>query len=161
MDFKDIKLIVSEIDGIITEGLSGIGEFNTTMFKEFYIKDFEAINLIKKYWTFVALSSDAAVNASLCRKRNIPFFFAERSKFDLYKQILMRYNVNADNVLYIGNSYSDIDCLRASAFSVCPEDAVIQVKNTVDHVAPIYGGNGVICYVYEMLEKFRLQIREE
>ena len=56
MDFKEIKVIVSEIDGIITEDLAGIGEFNITMFKQFYLKDFEAINLIKKYWNVVFVS---------------------------------------------------------------------------------------------------------
>ena len=80
MSFKDIKIVVSEIDGIITEHLTAIGELNTVMFKQFYMKDFEAINRIKKDWGFVFLSSDASVNMTLCRKRNIPFYHAERSK---------------------------------------------------------------------------------
>ena len=162
MDFKEIKVIVSEIDGIITEDLAGIGEFNITMFKQFYLKDFEAINLIKKYWNVVFLSADAAINASLCRKRNFPFFFAERSKADVYKQILRRYNLGPENVLYIGNSYADIECMRMSGFSACPEDASPRIKNVVDHVIPIYGGCGIFGYIYEMLDNYRLQkLREE
>jgi len=50
MDLSNIKAVISEIDGIVTEHLSGIGEMNITMFKQFYMKDFEAINLIKKNW---------------------------------------------------------------------------------------------------------------
>lgn len=162
MNFENIKIIVSEVDGVITEHLTGIGEFNTPLFKQFYLKDFEAINLIKKNWQFAFLSSEAAINTSLCRKRNIPFFYAERSKLEVYNnQILRRYNVTPENVLYIGSSYSDVDCIRTSRFSICPEDSVGLVKNTADHVAPVYGGSGVLCYVYEMLNSFRLHRNRE
>ena len=156
MEFDNIKFVVSEIDGIITEHLVALGEMNTVMFKQFYMKDFEAINLIKKNWGFVFLSSDANVNLSLCKKRNIPFFFAERSKREMYNQVLQRYSITPDNVLYIGSSYSDINCIRMSGISMCPEDAVPQVKAMVNHVIPVYSGTGILCYVYELLNDFKI-----
>lgn len=156
MDFDDIKLVVSEVDGIITEHLIAFGEINTVMFKQFYMKDFEAINLIKKDWGFAFLSADANISLSLCKKRNIPFFFAEKSKREVYNQILQRYSLTPDNILYIGSSYSDINCIQMSGISMCPEDAVPQVKAMVDHVIPVYSGTGILCYVYELLNDFKL-----
>ena len=156
MNFDDIKLVVSEVDGIITEHLVAFGEMNTVMFKQFYMKDFEAINLIKKDWGFAFLSSDANISLSLCKKRNIPFFFAEKSKREVYNQILQRYSLTPDNVLYVGSSYSDINCIQMSGVSMCPEDAVPQVKAMVDHVIPVYSGTGILCYVYEFLSDFKL-----
>lgn len=156
MDFDDIKLVVSEVDGIITEHLIAFGEINTVMFKQFYMKDFEAINLIKKDWGFAFLSSDANISLSLCKKRNIPFFFAEKSKREVYNQILQRYSLTPDNVLYVGSSYSDINCIRMSGVSMCPDDAVPQVKAMVDHVIPVYSGTGILCYIYELLNDFKL-----
>lgn len=156
MNFDDIKLVVSEVDGIITEHLVAFGEMNTVMFKQFYMKDFEAINLIKKDWGFAFLSSDANISLSLCKKRNIPFFFAEKSKREVYNQILQRYSLTPDNVLYVGSSYSDINCIRMSGVSMCPDDAVPQVKAMVDHVIPVYSGTGILCYVYELLNDFKL-----
>jgi YrbI family 3-deoxy-D-manno-octulosonate 8-phosphate phosphatase len=161
MDFDNIKLVVSEVDGIITEHLIAFGEINTVMFKQFYMKDFEAINLIKKDWGFAFLSSDANINLSLCKKRNIPFFFAEKSKREVYNQILQRYSLIPDNVLYIGSSYSDINCIQMSGMSMCPEDAVPQVKAMVDHVIPVYSGTGILCYVYELLNDFKLNKNRE
>ena len=161
MDLSNIKLVISEVDGIITEGLVGLGEMDLTMFKQFYMKDFEAINLIKKGWGFTFLSSDAAISLSLCRKRNIPFYHSERSKIEIYRRIVQRFSITPDNVLYVGGSYSDIECMQASGISMCPEDAVPQVKNTVDHVIPIYGGAGVLCYVCEVLHGFKLRKNRE
>jgi 3-deoxy-D-manno-octulosonate 8-phosphate phosphatase (KDO 8-P phosphatase) len=156
MSFDNISLVISEIDGIVTEHLVALGEMNTVMFKQFYMKDFEAINLIKKDWGFVFLSSDANINLSLCKKRNIPFFFAERNKKDAYNQIMQRYSLTPDNVLYIGSSYSDIECIKMSGVSMCPEDSVPQVKALVNDVIPIYSGTGVLCYIYELLQDFKL-----
>lgn len=152
MDLTKTKLVISEIDGIVTEHLTAYGEMNIPMFKHFNMKDFEAINLIKKDWGFVFISSDAAINASLCRKRNIPFYFAERSKKDVYASVMRRFNLTPDNVLYIGSSYSDVDCLNMSGVAMCTEDSVPAAKNASDHVIPMYGGTGVLCYVYDFLK---------
>lgn len=156
MDLDKVKLVISEVDGVITEHLTAIGEMNTVMFKQFYMKDFEAINLMKKDWGFVFLSSDAAVNMSTCRKRNIPFYYAERSKKEMYNQLMQKFSITPDSVLYIGSSYSDIDCIKMSGISMCPEDAVPQVKSFADYVVPVYSGNGVLCYIYEMLAACKL-----
>lgn len=161
MDLSNIKIIISEMDGIVTEHLSGLGEMDAVLFKQFYMKDFEAINLLKSNWKFSFLSSEAPINMSLCRKRNINFFYAERSKKEIYIKLLQRYSMTPDDALYIGSCYSDIECLRLSGFSMCPEDAVPQVKNTVDHVIPAYGGTGVLCYVYELLNSYRLSKNRE
>lgn len=152
MDLRNIKMVVSEIDGVITDGTVGFGEFNTPIFKKFCLKDFEAINLIKKTTSFGFISSDASINISMCKKRNIPFFFSEKNKMDVYtNNILRRFGLLPDNILYVGYSYSDIECLRISGFSACPEDAPEKVRNSADYVIPVYGGSGVLCYLCELL----------
>jgi len=89
---------------------------------------------------------------SLCRKRNIPFFHAEKDKKEVFvNNVLRKYNLSPENVLYVGNSYSDIECLRMSAISMCPEDAVPPVKMMADCVIPMLGGTGILCYVYDVL----------
>jgi len=153
MYFKNVKIIVSEIDGIVTEHLSGIGEMDTIMFKQYYMKDFDAINQIKSNCSFVFLSSDAAISLSMCRRRNIPFYYAERGKKDTLIQILRRYECTPENLLYVGCSYSDIDCMKLAEFSLCPEDSILQVKNISDYVIPTYGGSGVLCNVYDILQE--------
>lgn len=152
-DLKNIKLVVSEVDGVVTEHLSNIGEMGVVMSKQYCMKDFEAINLIKKNMTFVFISSDAAINMSLCRGKNIPFFYAGNNKKKIFSEILRRYDVTPDNVLYVGSTFSDIECMKLAGVSLCTEDAVTQVKNIADAVVPVYGGVGVLCYVYTIIKK--------
>lgn len=157
MDLSKVKLVVSEIDGIVTEHLVGYGELNSVMFKQFYMKDFEAVNLIKKDWGFVFLSSDAAINMSMCKKRNIPFYYAEKNKKEIYTAILRRFSLSPDNILYVGSSYSDIECIKLSGITICPEDAAPSVMTLVDRVVPVISGAGVLCHVYELLNDFKLE----
>lgn len=151
MDLSSVKLVISEVDGIITEGLVGFGEINIPIFKQFFIKDFEAINEIKKNWIFVFISSDPHINMSMCKNRNIPFFFAQRNKIEVFRNILNRYSLLPDQVLYIGSSYSDVECMKQAGVSFCTEDSVIPVKKIVDSVLPVVSGMGVLCCVYDLL----------
>ncbi len=153
MNLENIEIVVSEMDGVVTEHLSGMGELNVTMFKQYYMKDFDAINQIKSSCNFVFLSNDASISLSMCRKKNIPFYYAEKNKKDILVQILRRYNCTPENLLYVGCSYSDLDCMKLAEFSLCPEDSVSQVKNISDYVAPLYGGSGVLCHVYDILQE--------
>lgn len=151
MDLSKIKIIISEMDGIINEGTTALGEMGIPLFKIYCDKDFEAINEIKKHWTFVFISSDPALNMSLCRRKNIPFFHAERNKQEVFKRILNKYSVTADEALYLGSSYSDLGCIKMAGVSFCPEDSVAQVINLVDKVLPIFGGVGVLSSTYDLL----------
>jgi 3-deoxy-D-manno-octulosonate 8-phosphate phosphatase (KDO 8-P phosphatase) len=155
-----VKIIVSEIDGIITEHLSPIDELGNTLFKQYYMKDFEAINELKKAFTFVFLSKDNTINYHLCKKRNIPFFHAPKNKKEKLAEIIRRYGVTAENVLYVGCSYSDIENIKMAEVSVCPDDSVKTVRQIVDCSIPVYGGAGVLCELYEMLKPTIINIKK-
>jgi 3-deoxy-D-manno-octulosonate 8-phosphate phosphatase (KDO 8-P phosphatase) len=151
MDLSKIKIIVSEMDGILNDGTVAFGEMAIPMFKSFSTKDLEAINEIKRHWPFVFMSADAAINMSFCRKKNTPFFVAERNKKETFKRILNKYSVTADEVLYLGSSYSDLECMKMAGISFCPEDSVAQAINLADKVLPIFAGEGVIASAYDLL----------
>lgn len=155
--FEDLcsktKLIVSGIDGIITEGFVPTDELGNVPFKNFFVRDFEAINKLKGCFKFVFLSSDNSINYHLCRRKNIPFFFAPKDKKKGLVDIMRRYEASPEEILYIGNSFSDIGCLMMIPFSICTYDSPNEVKEKSYMILDVYGGNGVLCAVYELLQK--------
>ncbi len=150
--YAGLKVIVSEVDGIITEDLMPIDELGNVLFKNFCMKDFEAINHLRKVYKFVFLSRDNLINYHLCKRKQIPFFHAPRDKKKKLVEILRRYEATPEEILYIGCKYSDLECMKMAQISFCPEDSVASVKNVADHVLPIYGGTGVICMLYDLLK---------
>lgn len=152
INLKNIKVVISEVDGIITNGFCSYDEMGTTLFKNYYINDFEAINNIKRYFKFIFLSKDSAINYSLCRRKNIPFFFAKTSKErTLVHEILPRYGVELSNVIYIGCSFSDERAMSLVDTSFCTIDSPASLKRVATGVLNSKGGTGVISSFYETI----------
>jgi 3-deoxy-D-manno-octulosonate 8-phosphate phosphatase (KDO 8-P phosphatase) len=149
---EKLKLIVSEVDGVITEGLVTYDELCNTPFKQYCVKDFEAINELRQEFVFVFISADNSVSFNLFRKKNIPFYWANKSKKDMLVKVLNRYNFSPEEVMYIGSTYSDLDCIKMIPFSLCPEDAVIDVKNASRYHLNSISGMGVMSEVYDLLK---------
>ncbi len=92
--FQEIKLVLSEVDGIITKHFAPIDELGNIPFKVYQMKDFEAINMIKKMgYKFIFVSADNHINYNLCRRKNIPYFLVRAGKKKLFLRKLRRYNV--------------------------------------------------------------------
>lgn len=153
MNLKNIKLIVSEVDGVMTNGGITKDELCNTVFKSFNFKDFEAINEIKRNFIFCFLSADNSISYNLCRKKNIPFYWAQRSKVNVLYKILHRYSVTPTELFYVGSTFSDVDCMKLSEFSVCPYDAPEVIKNNSSGVLSSFSGEGVITEIYEKFLK--------
>lgn len=149
---KDIKIIVSEVDGIITEGITALDVMGNVVFKEYCMKDFEAVNQLKKTFKFVFISSDEYVNYSVCRNKNVPFFHAPKDKKKALVEVMRRYNVTPENVLYVGCSYTDIENIKMSQVTFCPNDAPDSIKSIIDYPLATFGGGGVLCELYELLK---------
>ena len=149
----NIKVIVSAVDGIITEGLSPIDELGNTLFKNYYMKDFEAVNELKKIYKFVFISKDLAINYSLFRRKSIPFYYAPQNKKEKLVEIIRKYGITPENVMYIGCSYSDIESMNLAEISFCTEDSPDSVKSVADYVFHCYGGAGALCELYELLKR--------
>jgi len=149
---EKIKLIVSEMDGIVNKGLSGIGEMNVTLFKQYCLKDFEAINELKKTFIFAFVTADNSINYYAARARNIPLFYNQKDKKQPLVNLMQKYGVGPEEVLYIGTSFSDLENIKMIPFSMCPADAITDVKLQSYFILDTPAGDGVICEVYALLK---------
>lgn len=160
MDFKNIEIIISEVDGVITNGLDAVDTMNNVLFKNYSNKDFEAINLLKPYFTFVFLAAESAISYGVMRSKSIPFYYTRNKteqKSAIVNNIINRYNVTPENILYIGSKLSDLPCMSISEISIVPKDAPTELKHRASIVADVVGGSGVICYVYNLLKNNKSQ----
>lgn len=154
MEFRNIKIIVSEIDGVLTDGKNALDHMNRVIFKTYCDMDFEAINELKSFFTFVFLSSYSEMNYSIMRLRNIPAYFTS-NKDDkltiLTKKILPRYNTRPENLLYIGSRMTDIPCLHLAEVGLAVKNSSSRVIQAANEVIPFDSGQGVISYVDDVL----------
>jgi len=146
MSFEEIKLIVSEIDGVITDGRSAEDEIGNVLYKQFNLKDFVAINELKKKFKFVFLSDDNRISYNMCRRRNIPFYWGknEKEKVECLGQIMRRYGYTPDETIYIGSKINDKKCCQMIPKSFCPEDAGHYLKDICWAEFTTRGGEGIM-----------------
>jgi 3-deoxy-D-manno-octulosonate 8-phosphate phosphatase (KDO 8-P phosphatase) len=148
----NLKVIVSEIDGVLNDGVSAISESGVTLYKFYYQKDFEAINRLKREFKFIFISTDNFINYNLCNSKNISFYWAKNSKKNNLVDILRKYEVTPENILYIGSGLSDVECIKMVPFSICPMDAPDEVKLYSFDVMKSQGGFGVFNELYNILK---------
>jgi len=151
---KNAKLIVSEIDGIITDGGYAEDEIGNIIYKTYNSKDFDAINELKRYFKFVFLSSDNRINYNMCKRKNVPFYWAKngREKFEKLGEIMRRYGVTPDETVYIGSKISDRKCLQTIPSSLCPEDSGNYIKDICFAYFIKESGKGILVELLDLLE---------
>ena len=144
---KTIKLLVLDVDGVLTDGGMYFTE-SGDQFKKFNTKDGMAIlHLTKKNFPVAIISS--GFKADLVQRRaemlGIQYCFVNRDpKIETLKSICDELNLGLDNVAFVGDDINDLELIKNVGFTACPRDAVNVVKSNVDVVLNNKGGEGCV-----------------
>jgi YrbI family 3-deoxy-D-manno-octulosonate 8-phosphate phosphatase len=144
---KTIKLLVLDVDGVLTDGGMYFTE-SGDQFKKFNTKDGMAIlHLTKKNFPVAIISS--GFKADLVQRRaemlGIQYCFVNRDpKIETLKSICDELNLELDNVAFVGDDINDLELINNVGFTACPRDAVNVVKSNVDVVLNNKGGEGCV-----------------
>ncbi|MBR3605231.1 MAG: HAD hydrolase family protein [Candidatus Gastranaerophilales bacterium] len=152
---KDIKFIVSDFDGVFTDGSVYISEKNEVQ-KKLNFKDIMGVSmLLKKGYNFAIISGE---------KSNILNYFKDkfgieeihggiRQKGITLDEIMKKYNLSPDEVLYIGDDINDISAMELVKFRIAPRNVnpILTVKVPNLQITEAYGGNGAIREIADIL----------
>jgi len=152
-----IKLIILDIDGVMTDGKKAYDLNGEVLFKKYNDKDFSAIDLFRLKGVEVCfLSGDLKVNEEMARIRKIDFWYSRRPDGSLNKNEFIpkfedKYGVTTDEMLYVGDDYYDLSIIRELKHTVCTADAPEYVKREVSIILTRNGGDGVVAELYDRL----------
>ncbi len=91
------------------------------------------------------------VVARRCKKLGISFRQGVVDKLSVLREILAERKVEAQDVIYVGNDLSDLECMNFVGFSFAPADAHHEVLQQTGHVLTRPGGRGAIRELCEIL----------
>lgn len=127
---SEIKIIISDFDGIFTDNSILISDSGETLKKLSY-KDIMGVSVAKKNDIKVAIvSGDVSPSIDFLATR----FALEdihqgiREKLPVVQSILEKYNLSPDEAVYLGDDINDIASLEYIKYSVIPEHANYRVK---------------------------------
>ena len=146
-----IKLVMLDIDGVMTDGTKMYGEDHNVIAKNYCDRDFTAIKRMKDSGLRVCfLSGDRRINEKMALHRKIDFYYSRNKLSDL-ESILSRYNCSLLEAVYVGDDIFDVPVLRQVGFSFCPSDAPLDVKASCSHVLKSHGGRSAVAELYDTL----------
>ena len=150
-----IKLIILDIDGVLTDGKKYYGLDGIPFAKTYCDKDFTAIKRIKASGVKVCfLSGDERINKEMAENRRIDFYSARgKDKVDFIPQFIDVYGVSPSDMLYIGDDLFDESIMRFVGHAYCPADAVKKIRDLCgsENVLTKNGGENVIAELVELL----------
>ncbi len=153
--FKNIKLFVFDIDGVLTDGtliLLDNGEMARTM----NIKDGYGLQLAVKKGYDVLIISGGNSNAVKVRLQKLGIdniFLSVKNKKELLAKYIAENNYDLQQVLYMGDDVPDVLVMQTVGVACAPTDAVEEIKSIAHYISPIAGGKGCVRDVIEKVLK--------
>jgi YrbI family 3-deoxy-D-manno-octulosonate 8-phosphate phosphatase len=142
-----IKLLVLDVDGVMTDG----GMYYTEsgdQFKKYNTKDGMAIqHLVKSNFQVAIISSGFKVEMVKSRAELLGIqrcYVGRDPKMQILEGYCKEMGIELENVALVGDDINDLEMIRKIGFSACPSDAVNAVKTQVDIVLSKKGGEGCV-----------------
>lgn len=144
---KNIKLLVLDVDGVMTDGGMYFTE-NGDQIKKFNTKDGMAIiRLTRDNFQTAIISSGFVSNAVKKRAEMLGIqhcVVTRESKLSVLNHLLEELQMDFSQVAIIGDDINDLEVMKSVAIAACPKDAVQEVKQHCHIILNANGGQGCV-----------------
>jgi len=150
---KKIKLVITDVDGVLTDGgmyYNSEGEY----MKKFNTKDSMGMELLlQNQIKSILLTRE---NSKIVKERSKKIKIVELysnilKKEEILPEILEKYHVTNIETAYIGDDVNDIEIMKLVGFSATPLDGNYEVKKISDYICKTNGGQGVFREISDLI----------
>ncbi|WP_034920711.1 KdsC family phosphatase [Gillisia sp. CAL575] len=141
---KNIKLLVSDIDGVWTDG-SFYYDFNGDSFRKFNTKDGFGVALAKLVDLPILILSgedNEMVRFRLTKLKIEDYKLGVTNKLQVLIDHCAKLNIYLSEVAYLGDDMNDYNIINKVGLFACPSDAYMRVKDKADIILETAGGQG-------------------
>lgn len=148
-----VKAFAFDVDGVFSKSnflLHTDGEYVRSM----NIKDgFAAQLAIKKGYPIAIITGG---NSESVKKRFndlgiTDIYIASSYKLDDFTDFIFKYDLKAEDVLYMGDDLPDYEVLKTVGIPTCPADAAVEIREISRYISDKKGGKGCVRDVIEQV----------
>lgn len=148
-----VNVFIFDVDGVMNNGkimITNEGE----MYREMDTRDGFALKyaLIKDYKVGVI---SGGTNQGVRKRLELlgvnKVYLGIHEKDIAFDDFTKTFNVNPQEVLYMGDDVPDIPAMQKAGVATCPQDAVSDVKKIADYVSHKKGGDGCVREIVEQV----------
>lgn len=149
---SDLKLLILDVDGTLTDGGVYITEKGEQM-KKFNAKDGIAIQRIISSGIHVGIISHSKSSGMVEKRAEMLgidlLYVGSAPKTEILENWLKDLNLSAEQVCFIGDDINDMEIMKMVEIAVCPADADSEIKFISDLVLEKKGGDACIREFYD------------
>jgi len=152
---KDVKLVILDVDGVMTDGRIVIDD-NGLEQRNFDIKDGFGVVALQMTGVEVAIITSKKSGSVRHRAEELKikrFHEGIRKKTEPYEQILAEMGITDAQVAYVGDDLVDLAMMKRVGLPVAVADAVDEVREAAAYVTRARGGHGAVREAAEMILK--------
>lgn len=155
-NISDIKAIVLDVDGVLTDGRIGYGGGSPREIKFFDVRDGQGIRLAIRAGLRVGILSGRKSQANRVRAKELGLSFLYEGCLDKlagWEQMLADLGLKPEECMYIGDDVVDMPPMRRAGFPVAVADAAPELDSVAMLRTQHFGGRGAVREAIEILLK--------
>lgn len=155
-----IKLLILDVDGVLTNGKKIYDINGNVVYKEFCDKDWTYIKIFKSLNINVVFLTGDSFNKKIAKKRNIKVYInrknnTHKDKIYFLKPICKEYSLKPEQIVYVGDDIFDLKLLNAVGYAFCPKDAPDIFDKNVKRLKK-NGGDNLLIELFKFLQNKKL-----
>jgi len=154
---KNITTLIFDIDGVLTDStllVTTKGE----LLRKMHSRDGYALRAAVEAGLNVCIISGGQNEGVRKRLEGLGvknIILGAHNKVKHYHQLLEKYKLTSDEVLYMGDDIPDIHVMKLVGLPCCPQDAAPEIKAISDYVSHVNGGFGAVRDIVEQIMKIK------
>ena len=143
-DLTRINALFFDVDGVLSGETVGM-DSNGDPMRTVNIKDGYALQLAVKCGLHIAIITGGKTESIRKRYEALgvkDIYLGASVKTKEYEELLRKYNLKPEEVLYMGDDIPDYEVLRLVGLPCCPADAAPEIKSVCKYISHRNGGYG-------------------
>ena len=162
----NIKLVVFDVDGVLTDGKLILGE-NGNEYKCFHVRDGQGLVMLMKTECKVAVitARSSKIVAERMESLGVKYIFqGEENKGKTLTKLINKLGMTFADVAYVGDDVIDLPAMKKVSLPIAVADAHPEVKKLAKFITQNNGGQGAVREICELImtaqNNFQNQIKE-
>lgn len=152
-DIARVEAIVLDVDGVMTDG-GIIPTLDGDFIRRYNAKDGYAIaSALREGFKVCVISGGRGrmLENRLTMLGVTRMYLNCMDKTQAINEFIADYNLNPEDMIYMGDDIPDLECMRLVGIPVCPADAAMEVIEASRYVSEFNGGHGAVRDIVEQV----------
>lgn len=141
-----IKAFAFDVDGVLTDGkITFLSD--SAVARTVFARDAHAIqHAVKNGYIVVIISAakDEVLRSRYLRLGMQEVYLASTDKEITLKEFAAVYQLEYDNILYMGDDVPDYNAMKLAGIATCPHNAAPEIREICSYISTYNGGEGCV-----------------